>query len=234
MATSNQRFSTTIAAGEDMSGAGYQFHALALDDGKVAANAEEASGILINKPTSGAASEVAYVGELAYAAGAAIAKGAKLTVTTSGWFTTATSGDAIVGEAKSAVTSGSIGTGFFVFSNVENPITGFAYSVTAADAITAGKGYALNDNKLANSGVELSGIAPSAITSGSAGKIVVGGIVTATFADSYGPDQDLMVTTSGYFTAVLSGYATQARALTGATSGSNGTVNLFGGGMVVA
>jgi hypothetical protein len=230
MAVENRHFQTTILAGDDMNGTGYQYHAIAANDGQVAANAEEASGIIINKPKDGEAATVLYMGELKFAAGGALSAGDKITVATSGWFTTAGSGDAVVGECKYAVTSGSNGTGFFVFPNVANMPSGFEYDVTAADAISAGKPYALNDNSLANTGLEASGVAPTAITSGSAGKIVTLGIVTATYANSYGPDQDVMVTTSGYFTAVTSGYVPNGRTLTGATSGSDGTINFWGGG----
>lgn len=117
MATENRRSLTTITAGEDLNSVGHYHHAVALDDGKLAANGREAAGILVNKPKSGEALTLAYEGELKYAAGAGISKAAKLTVTTSGWFITAASGSWIVGKAKDAATSGSIGTGIFNFVN---------------------------------------------------------------------------------------------------------------------
>lgn len=113
MAYSNVRQATTVTAGEDLSNA--QYHAVALDDGKLAVNGEEASGILINKPKAGEPATIAWQGESQYRAGAAVTKGAKLTVATSGWFTTGDSGSYIVGEAKTTITSGSIGTGLFSF-----------------------------------------------------------------------------------------------------------------------
>lgn len=113
MAVHNLYQTTTIQAGEDLSGS--QYAAIALNDGKVAANGEEASGILINKPQNKEHAEVAWQGECKYKAGGAITKGGKITVSTSGFFTAGDSGDYIVGEAKSTVTSGSLGVGFFSF-----------------------------------------------------------------------------------------------------------------------
>lgn len=117
MATENKVLITTLTAGEDLYADGYRYHAIALDDGKLAVNGREAAGILVNKPKTGEALTLAYEGELKYAAGAGISKAAKLTVTTSGWFITAGSGDWIVGKSKVAATSGSIGTGIFNFVN---------------------------------------------------------------------------------------------------------------------
>jgi hypothetical protein len=225
---------TTITAGEDLDGANQQYVAIALDDGKVAANAEEAIGILQNKPKSGEFATVTYLGETFFRTGAAVAKGADVTVTTSGFHITATSGDAIVGKCKTAATSGSVGTMIAGgFAAAQNQADFFSYEVTAADAIPQGRAYAINDNKVANSGLEASGVAIAAIASGDTGRIVTGGITVATYADSYGPDQDLMVVTSAYFSAVLSGFVPNARALTGATSGTNGTVMFWGGGGVL-
>lgn len=107
---------TTLAAGENLNTDGHQFHAIDFSDGKLAANGSQACGIIINKPKSGEAARVAFFGELRYAAGGAIAANKAITVTASGWFTAAGSGDYIIGRTKEAVTSGSIGKGIFDFS----------------------------------------------------------------------------------------------------------------------
>jgi len=229
MATSNVDFVTSMLAAEDLDT--HQYLAFALNDGKVANNAGEAVGIIQNKPKNGEAVTVAYFGELKFKAGGAIAKDADITVATSGYFTQADSNDTVAGFAKAAVTSGSNGTGFFNFATPVTKPSALTYTVTAADAITAGKGYTLADNKLANNTLEVNGIAPAAIASGAAGEIVVFGVVTATLADSYGPGQTVMTTTSGYLTAVASGYGGNARVLVGAASGTNGTVMFWGGGI---
>lgn len=117
MATENTYKTTTRAAGADMNGAGFLYHAIAMDDGLVAANGGEAGGILLNKPKNKEHATLGVSGEMKYAAGAAIAAGAKLTVTASGWFTAASSGTFLVGRNKeTAITSGSVGTGIFDFS----------------------------------------------------------------------------------------------------------------------
>jgi len=116
MATEGRRLETTFEAGEDLN-SGCIYHAIALDDGKLANSGEEASGILLSKPKSGDGGTLGYQGELKYAAGGAVAASKPLTVTTSGWLTEAGSGDYIVGRNKAAaVTSGSIGTGLFNFT----------------------------------------------------------------------------------------------------------------------
>ena len=113
MATNNWFRSTTIEAGEDLTGR--QYHAIALDDGEIADNSHEAGGILINKPKSGEFLTLGYLGEMKFRAGVGLSGGNRLRVTTSGYFVAADSGYYTVGRAKVAVTSGSIGTGFFNF-----------------------------------------------------------------------------------------------------------------------
>ena len=83
MATENQQFVTTTQAKEALTS--HQYVAIALNDGKVANSGEEASGILLNKPASNQHATLAYLGESRYKAGLAVAAGAKLTVTTSGY-----------------------------------------------------------------------------------------------------------------------------------------------------
>lgn len=228
MAGQRTTLNTTIQAKEDLSGV--QFHAVAVNDGKLANNGGEALGILQEKPGNNEHATVAYIGEMRYRAAAAITAGQELTVTTSGWITAADSNDVVVGmNGEDSVTSGSIGRGYFVFPAGAERQTAITYGVTAADAILAGKAYTTADNKLANNGNEFVGIAPAAITSGSTGQIVVNGIVSATYANSYGGGQHLMATTSGYMTAVLSGYAANAISITAANSGSDGVVIVGGG-----
>ena len=105
--------------------------------------------------------------------------------------------------------------------------------MTPADTVPAGRGYALNDNKIAASCNECDGIAPSALTSGTAAqRIVLLGKVDATFADSYGAGAHLSCTASGYFTLVDSGLAKNALSLEAANSGINGEVFFSGAGHI--
>jgi len=223
MATSNVHFASTLQALEDLRLC--QHHAIALDDGKVANNGEESSGILLNKPNTNEHLALAYVGELKFAAGGAIAKGAKITVTTSGWFTTAGSLDPVVGECKVAVSSGSFGTGLFSFANAQAPATGITHEVTAQCALIAGIAFALDDSLVANNGEECNGVAPSVVASGGTGNIVVSGKVAVKLdpAKVASAGDWLTVTTSGYFQPCDSGYYGCAMAL--ANIGSDATGN---------
>lgn len=107
----------TVSAGADMNTEAFQFHAIALDDGLVAANGGEAGGILQNKPKSGEFATLYYLGESEYRAGAAVVKGARLAVAASGWISTVASGGFSVGRALAAVASGGVGRGVFNFAN---------------------------------------------------------------------------------------------------------------------
>lgn len=120
----SDQFNITRQAGEDLDDA--QYHAIALDDGKLATNGSEAGGIVINKPLSGEGANLVVVGYSRFAAGGAIAAGKAITATASGWFTAAGSGDYIHGRnGDTAVTSGSTGKGVFNFAN---PVYAFSSS----------------------------------------------------------------------------------------------------------
>ena len=116
MTVEGKHESMAVVAGEDMNTEAFQYHAVALDDGKIANNGLEAIGILKGKPKSGDHMQVAYKGRIKYRAGGAITAPARVTINTSGWITAGASGDYIVGRAISTVTSGSIGDGLFDFT----------------------------------------------------------------------------------------------------------------------
>ena len=229
MATENRFFNTTIAAGADYSAANKQFHAFAVADGQLANTAEEASGILLNKPVSGAFAEIGYLGEMKFAAGGAISKGAKVTIAASGWFVTADSYDTVVGEVKAAVTSGSVGVGFFEFATVKDRTTGIHLAVGSNGcALLAGIAFCLDEELLvANNGKEAAAVAPGAVTSGTASDLLLWGKVNVRCdpAKVCSAGDLLTVTTSGYFIPCESGYYSCARAL--ANIGSNATGAAF-------
>lgn len=121
MAVRNKNLTWHIAAGGDLqdltAGTGKIFKAVALDDGDIAANGQEAGGILEYVGNTGDHVTLAISGISKFTAAAAVAAGARMTVTGSGYMTTATSGSYIIGRnLETAVTSGSVGTGFFDFS----------------------------------------------------------------------------------------------------------------------
>jgi len=104
-----------VVATEDLSAA--QYHACDID-GTLAQVGDTAIGLLQNKPENGEDASLVYSGRSRFrAGGGSISIGARLTCAASGWVTAAGSGDAIVGRALSAVTSGSIGEGVFGFAN---------------------------------------------------------------------------------------------------------------------
>lgn len=231
MAVYNQVVTTTLPCVEDYSGLGFQFCAFALNDNKVANNGLEAIGILQNKPNSGDHATIAYFGESKFRAGGAISVGDEITVATSGYFVAASSLNpaGVVGKCKETVTSGSIGTGIFDFTRGGINDGSVTLTITAAGAISAGKAVALNDYNLANNQLEFDAIAPAAIASSAVGTVILMGKTIGTLADSYGPGQYVRATTSGYLTAVASGFGSSCVVLTGATSGSNAVVFFAGG-----
>ena len=120
MSVEGRNFTWAIAAGEDLDdltpGTGDIFKAIALDDGKPAANGKEAGGILFFGAKNGENVTLGLYGVMKFVAGAAVAKGARVTVTASGYFITATSGSYVVGRClDTAVGTGAVGTGAFNF-----------------------------------------------------------------------------------------------------------------------
>lgn len=228
MAVDNRTVLTTFQAGEDLDGA--QYHAIRLVDGKLANNAETASGILMSKPKTNEHGSIAWRGEIKFAAGAAISKGDKVTITTSGWLTTAGSLDTVTGEAKEAITSGSIGLGMFAgFPSVTDHANFAWLEVTPTVNVKSGTGYCLRDGQCADNGEEAAGAALADISSGVAGKIGVYGIMPVCVADVTSAGDPLSVTTSGYFSIADSGYYQAGRALTNINSGLTGSALFVGG-----
>lgn len=121
MSVEGRYFTWTMAAGEDLNdlvaSSGDLYKAIALDDGKPAANGKEAGGILLYGAKSGEHVTLGYLGVMKFVAGAAITAGKRVTVTASGYFITAVSGSYVVGRnLDTAVASGAIGTGAFNFA----------------------------------------------------------------------------------------------------------------------
>lgn len=230
MATENVQFKMTIEALEDLNTDGHQYVAFALIDGKVANNAEEASGILQNKPKTNEHATITYLGESKYRAGLAVSKGDKLTVVDSGYFTQADSNDPVVGESKADVTSGSIGTGLFIFPNARDQADSVIEAVTPKVDVIAGTVLAFDDMLQADSGEEADGVAISAGTSGTEFNLVVSGKVQGRMdpAECSSLGDVLTVITSGYFSLGDSGDYINAKALANIGSNAQGSM-LFSG-----
>lgn len=122
MAIQGKHETWAMIAGEDMddltAGTGHIFKAVALDDQKIAANGLEAGGVLTQVGKNNEHVTLAVRGIMKFTAGGAVTAGARVTVTTSGYFTAAGSGDYVVGRAlEAAVASGAVGHGLFDFAN---------------------------------------------------------------------------------------------------------------------
>lgn len=228
MSTENVQFRTTIEALEDLNT--HQYLAFCLADGKLANNAEEASGILQNKPKQYEHATITYIGESKYKAGLAVSKGDKLTVTTSGYFTQADSNDPVIGEAKFDVTSGSVGTGIFVFPTGRDQADSILQKVTPLVDVLAGCVLAFDDMDLAGTGEEADGVAISAMTSGTEVNAAVFGMVQGRMLPSECSSigDVLTVVESGYFSLGDSGDYIAAKALANVGSNAQGAM-LFNG-----
>lgn len=111
--------SIPVEATEDLSPNARQYKAVDMD-GTISATftgLTPSIGILQNKPESGEDMTVGWLGRSRYVAGAAVTAGNLLTVTTSGFMVTVTSGDGVCGRAMNAVSSGETGEGLFNFAN---------------------------------------------------------------------------------------------------------------------
>ena len=121
MATQGKWEGYALAAGEDLddaaAGTGDLFKAIALDDGRPAANGKEAGGLLQYGGKNAEHITIAYFGVSKYVANDAITPGVRLSVVASGYCSAAGSGDHIVGRNGAfAVASGAIGEGLFNFA----------------------------------------------------------------------------------------------------------------------
>jgi len=121
MAIENTQLTFHVAAGQDLSdtakGTGVIYKAINVTSGMIAPSGNTATGILVQGAQINNHVSFAFLGISKYTANAAIVNGAPLTVTTSGYFTTAVSGSFVVGQALEAATSGSVHTGMFNFAN---------------------------------------------------------------------------------------------------------------------
>lgn len=109
-----------LNAGADMSA--NQYKAVVIG-GTIAANSTTAMGLQQNKPNAFGRDLTARIaGRSKYRAGAAVVTGVPLMVTTSGWIITATSGSLPCGKSLEAVSSGSIGEGYFNFAGATNAL----------------------------------------------------------------------------------------------------------------
>lgn len=120
MAEKQEVFNVTIEATEDLSASGMQYKVCDIA-GTIAAESDDAIGVIYNKPQSGENITVGVLGKLKGVAGAAISAGARLTTTTSGFLIAIDSGDGVTcgKNLNAAVASGDTFTFIGNFINAD-------------------------------------------------------------------------------------------------------------------
>jgi hypothetical protein len=107
-----------VAAQADLTADSAMHHAISLISGTITPTARETIGVLKSNALSGNNVAVCYWGVTKVAAGAAVGSaGAPLTVTTSGWFTGATSGMYTIGRSLATAASGDLLSAMVDFLN---------------------------------------------------------------------------------------------------------------------
>lgn len=107
-----------VVAGADLTADSAMHHAIGLISGTITGVARESIGVLKSNGLSGNNVAACYWGVTKVAAGAAVGSaGAPLTVTTSGWFTGATSGMYTIGRSLATAASGDLLSAMVDFLN---------------------------------------------------------------------------------------------------------------------
>jgi hypothetical protein len=107
-----------VPALADLTAASAMHHAIGLISGTITPTALAAIGVLKSNALSGNNVAVCYWGITKVAVGAAVSTaGYPITVTTSGWFVAATSGQFSIGRSLSTATSGDIMAAMVDFMN---------------------------------------------------------------------------------------------------------------------
>jgi hypothetical protein len=110
MAVMQSRDTRTMIAGEDLSAAQFKFVTLEADGQIDLADSagENCFGVLLNKPTAGAAATVAMTGKVMVEAGASVTAGDQLQTDAAGDAITAAAGDVVMGYALEDAVDGQI------------------------------------------------------------------------------------------------------------------------------
>jgi hypothetical protein len=113
-----------VPAQADLTAASALHKAISLISGTITPTALAAIGVLKSNGLSGNNVSVCYWGITKVSAGAAVSTaGYPLTVTTSGWFTAATSGQFVVGRSLATATSGDLLSAMVDFTNIHQLAT---------------------------------------------------------------------------------------------------------------
>lgn len=120
MTTSIKEELYQVPALADLTAASAMHHAISLISGTITPTARETIGVLKSNGLSGNNVAVCYQGITKLAIGAAVGSaGAPLTVTTSGWFAGATSGQFTVGRSLASGSSGDLIPAMVDFKNLQ-------------------------------------------------------------------------------------------------------------------
>lgn len=113
-----------VPAQADLTAKSAMHHAISLISGTITPTALAAIGVLKSNGLSGNNVAVCYQGITKLAVGAAVdTAGYPITVTTSGWFAAATSGQFVVGRSLSTAASGDLMAAMVNFTNVNQLAT---------------------------------------------------------------------------------------------------------------
>jgi hypothetical protein len=113
-----------VPALADLTADSVMHHAIGLISGTITPTALAAIGVLKSKALSGNNVAVCYQGITKLAVGAAVSTaGYPITVTTSGWFVAATSGQFAVGRSLATASSGDVLAAMVDFTNVHQIAT---------------------------------------------------------------------------------------------------------------
>jgi hypothetical protein len=234
MAISNVQWGYHVTATESLNdptkGTGHIYKAINVASGQITGDAQAAGGILTQPATNGSNIAFTVAGVAKYTAGGTVSANNELTVTTSGYFTAAASGDYIVGKAYADSTSGSVGTGMFDFSKNPKVDTTSAYiatyetvGVAATEDLSGAVSKAISGaGVIADGSNEALGILEAATNSGATGLIRPTGLVPWKAGNVIGIGDSLKVT-SGWALAADSGDLVVGRAMQASAAGNSGS-----------
>lgn len=244
MAVQNKIMTWTFKAQADIdstvSGTGHLWKAVSNAAGDITSAGDTAIGILqyVGKDTEHVT--FAHAGISKFTVNAAISSAdVLLTVTTSGYFAEAGSGDYVVGKflegtaRATTLSSGSIGTGLFnfynagLFDSTSAHISTYEYVEfsTQADLSAAGalyKAVGFNGGDFADDGNTAAGILYTGATSGNTAAARVMGKMTARAGGVITVDRSLTVS-SGWLVVADSGDLIIGRAITASAAGNSGS-----------
>lgn len=200
--------------------------------GNIAGVGSGSPGLLVEGAKSGQQITVGWHGEGKYVAAAAIAAGAPLAVTTSGYLTNPASGDYVVGHnAEIAAGSGDVSRGVFNFATPwqyrpdsynTDGLHAFATAANLSGAGTNGFAVQISSGDYALAAGFAACVLEVGVTSGNTAHGTVVGRTRVRAGDVIGIGESLAVADSGWFIKANSGSRIVGRALAASAAGNSG------------